>query len=191
MNEDLKFVCAESSGVPILLCTAEAAEYWEGISEPISDRIIEANFDLNGPDGVHLDYDRACDAAEDYISTIPIGSSQALVFGEEIPSMYWVPSSRFIGGHFITWVYLPEEGPPDFRELVEALPDKFFYATGHTVACTKKGLLLFPSTHSHMDGEYFESVEIKLPAGEYAAALGFYETPDTSIRVIKIQRQDL
>jgi len=49
--------------------------------------------------------------------------------------------------------------------------------------------LLFPSTHALIDGEYFEFVEIELPAGEYIAALGFYEIPDTSIRIIKIQRQ--
>jgi hypothetical protein len=190
MNEGLKFVCAESSGVPILLCPAEAAEYWEGINEPSNGRVIKAHFDLNGPNGVHVDYDRACDAAEDYVNTIQIGPSQALVFGEEIPSMYWIPSSGFVGGYFITWVYLPEGEPPNFRELIEALPDNSFQETGHSAACTSQGFLLFPSTQAPMDGEYFEFVEIKLPAGEYAATIGFYETPDTSIRIIKIQRQD-
>ncbi|MGI4835880.1 MAG: Imm21 family immunity protein [Janthinobacterium lividum] len=188
MNEGLEFVCAESAGVPILLCPAEFAGYWEGINEPRNGRIIDAEFDLNGPDGVHVDYDRACDAADDYINIIQIGSGQALVFGEEIPSMYWVASDHFVGGHFVTWVYLAEGELPDFRALMATLPNDFFKKTAYTITCSAQGLLLFPSTNAPMDGEYFEFVEIKLPAGEYAAALGFYETPDTSIRIIKIQQ---
>jgi hypothetical protein len=191
MNEGLKFVCAESSGVPILLCPAEFAEYWEGINEPRNGRIIEAKFDLNGPDGIHVDYDRACDAAVDYVNTIQIGPSQALIFGEELPSMYWVASDNFVGGYFVTWLYIAEGKLPDFRALIASLPNDIFSNIKCAATCSDEGFLLFPSTQAPIDGEYFEFVEIKLPAGEYAATLGFYETPDTSIRIIKIQRQDL
>ena len=104
--------------------------------------------------------------------------------------MYWVASDNFVGGHFVTWVYLAEGELPDFRALVTTLPNDLFSNTNCVATCSNEGFLLFPSTQAPMDSEYFESVEIKLPAGEYAAALGFYETPDTSIRVIKIQRQD-
>jgi hypothetical protein len=189
MNEGLDFVCAESSGVPILLCPAETAEYWEGINKPRNGRVIEANFDLNGPGGVHVDYDRACDAAKDYVNTIQIGPSQALIFGEEIPSMYWVSSDSFVGGYFVTWVYLPEE-LPDFQTLIAVLPKDFFHETIYTITSSTQGLLLFPSTNAPMDGEYFQFVEINCQPGTYGVALGFYETPDTSIRIIKIQRQD-
>jgi hypothetical protein len=190
MNEDLKFVCAESSGVPILLCPAEIAEYWEGINEPRDSRIIEAEFNLNGSSGVHVDYDRACDAAKDYINTIQVGPSQSLIFGEEIPSMYWVPSDSFIGGHFVTCIYSAEGKPPNFRALTATLTNDFFSETGYTITCSAQGLLLFPSTNAPMDGKHFQFVEISCQPGIYGVALGVYETPDSSIRIIKIQRQD-
>lgn len=125
------------------------------------------------------------------MSTIQVGPSQALIFGEEIPSMYWVASDNFIGGHFVTWLYIAEGKLPDFRALTATLPNDLFSNTNCVAICSNEGFLLFPSTQAPMDGEYFEFVEIKLPAGEYAAALGFYETSDTSIRVIKIQQQNL
>ncbi|RZJ61295.1 MAG: hypothetical protein EOO58_01990 [Hymenobacter sp.] len=190
MNEGLKFVCAESSGVPILFCPVEFAEYWEGINEPRNGRVIEAEFDLNGPDGVHVDYDRACDAANNYVNIIQIGPGQSLIFGEEIPSMYWVPSNSFVGGHFVTWIYLAEGELPDFQALIATLTTDFFNETGYTIACSAQGLLLFPATNAPTDGKYFQFVEISCQPGIYGAALGFYETPDTSIRIIKIQRHD-
>jgi hypothetical protein len=190
MNEELPFICAESSGVPILLCPAETAEYWEGINEPRNGRVIEAEFNLNGPDGIHVDYDRACDAASDYVNTIQIGPSQALIFGEEIPSIYWVTSDNFVGGYFVTWIYVSEGKLPDFRALIATLPNDSFSDTNCVAPCSNEGFVLFPSTQAPMDRMYFKFIEIKLPAGDYAAALGFYETPDISIRVIKIQRQD-
>jgi hypothetical protein len=193
MNEDLPFVCAESSGVPILLCPAEIAEYWEGINEPRNGRIIEADFYLNSPHGTHVDYDRACDAANEYVSTIQIGSGKALIFGEEIPTMYWIASDAFNGGYALTWLFLPEKEKRDnlsYKELVKSLPEKFFSDTKQLVTCSDKGFLLFPSTHAPIDGDYFEYVEINCPAGIYGASLGFHETPDTSIRIIKIQHQD-
>ncbi|MGI4737171.1 MAG: hypothetical protein ACRYG7_18545 [Janthinobacterium lividum] len=120
MNEDLPFVCAESSGVPILLCSAEIAEYWEGINEPRNGRVIEADFDLNGPNGVHVDYDRACDLASNYVNTIQIGPGEALLLGEEIPSMYWIQSESFDGGYLVTWVHLSGEEEPDYRALIKS-----------------------------------------------------------------------
>jgi hypothetical protein len=193
MNQSLHFVCAESSGVPILLCPAEIAEYWEGINDPSNGRIVEAKFHLNGPYGAHIDYDRACDAANEYVSTIRIGSGEAFVFGEEIPTMYWIHSDTFVGGYALTWLFLPEKRNHEnlsYQELVKTLPDDFFSDTKQTVTCSGKGFLLFPSTHAPIDGDYFEYVKINCPAGTYGASLGFYETPDTSIRLIKIQRQD-
>lgn len=183
-------MCAESSGVPILFCPTEIAVYWEGIHEPSQGHVIEATFHLNGPNGVHIDYDRACDASDDYVSIIQIGSGEALIFGEEIPTMYWINSESFIGGYALAWLSLPKDSRPNYRELAETLPENFFTDTGKTVTCTDKGFLLFPSTQAPMDGDYFEFVDIKLPAGTYTAALGFYETPDTSIRIIKIQQRD-
>lgn len=190
MNEELPLVCAESSGVPILFCPTEIAAYWEGIHEPSQGRVIEATFHLNGPNGVHIDYDRACDAADDYVNTIQIGPGEALVFGEEIPTMYWINSNSFIGGYALAWLDLPKGERPNYRELAENLPKNFFNDTGKTVTCSDEGFLLFPSTNALMDGDYFEFVDIKLPAGTYAASLGFYETSNISIRIIKIQRQD-
>jgi hypothetical protein len=193
MDENLPFVCAENSSVPILLCPVEIAEYWEGINEPSNGRIIEADFYLNSPNGPHIDYDRACDAANEYVSTIQIGPGEALIFGEEIPTMYWVASDTFTGGYALTWLFLPakeERENLSYRELVESLPYSFFSDTKQTVTCSDKGFLLFPSTHALVDNDYFESVEINCPAGVYGASLGFYETPDTSIRIIKIQRQN-
>jgi hypothetical protein len=191
MNEDLPFICSESSGVPIILCPAEIVEYWEGINEPRNGRVINAKFNLNGPNGVNVDYDRACDAANDYINIIQIGPNQALVFGEEIPSIYWIASDNFVGGHFVTWTYSAEKELPDFRVLVTTLHNDFFNETACSITCSAQGLLLFPSTNAPMDGKYFQSIEIKCPPGIYGTALGFYETPETSIRIIKIQRQDL
>ncbi|MBJ6110820.1 hypothetical protein JAO73_17490 [Hymenobacter sp. BT523] len=190
MNEGLDFVCAESSGVPILLCPAELANHWEGINEPTGGREINAVFHLNGPDGAHVDYDRACDAAAEYISSIQIGTGQALVFGDEIPAMYWIKSETFNGGYALTWLFLPDAEHPDYRKLIKALPDGFFSDSGYTVTCSDKGFLLFPSTQSPIDGDYFESVEIKVPAGTYATGLGFYETSETNIRIIRIQQQN-
>jgi hypothetical protein len=189
VNEGLKFVCAESSGVPILLCPAEIAEYWEGINEPRNGRVIKADFDLNGPGGVHVDYDRACDAANNYINTIQIGSSHALIFGEQIPSIYWVPSDSFDGGHFVTCIYSAEEETLNFRALLKTLSNDFFNKTAYTIECSTQGLLLFPSTNAPMDGKYFQVVEINCQPGIYEAAIGFYETPNTSIRIIKFQRK--
>jgi hypothetical protein len=126
MNEDLLFVCAESSGVPILLCPVEIASYWEGTNEPSDGRVIEADFNLNGPIGIRVDYDRACDVATDYINTIQIGPGKALILGQEIPSMYWIQSETFDGGYLATWVYLPSDEELDYRALVKSLPSGFF-----------------------------------------------------------------
>jgi hypothetical protein len=191
MNEDLLFMCAESSGVPILLCPVEIASYWEGTNEPSDGRVIEADFNLNGPIGIRVDYDRACDVATDYINTIQIGPGKALILGQEIPSMYWIQSETFDGGYLATWVYLPSDEELDYRALVKSLPSGFFSDPVHTAICSDKGFLLFPSTQAPVDGGYFQYVKINCAAGIYGASLGFYETPDTNIRIIKIQHQDL
>lgn len=190
MNEDLPFVCAESSGVPILLCPAEIASHWEGTNKPSNGRIIEAKFDLNGPNGVHVDYDRACDTADDYVNIISIGPSNALIFGEEIPAMHWIKSNIFDGGYLVTWSYLPDGDEPNYQALTETLSTDFFTDTGFAATCSSEGFLLFPSTQAPADNNYFDFVKIDCSAGNYGAAIGFYETPDTSIRIIKIQRQD-
>jgi hypothetical protein len=189
MNEDLPLICAESSGVPILLCPAELAGYWEGIHEPRNGRVIEATFNLNGPDGVHIDYDRACDAAHDYVNTIQIGPGNALVLGEEIPSMYWIQSENFDGGYLAISLCSADEEEPDYQTLTRSLPKDLFLSTACIIMCSDEGFLLFPSTQAPMDNGHFEFVKINCPAGTYGAALGFYETSDTSIRIIKIQRQ--
>ncbi|MBD2767623.1 hypothetical protein IC235_06935 [Hymenobacter sp. BT664] len=190
MNETLKIICAESSGVPILLCPAEFASQWEGTHEPSDGRIIKAVFHLNGPEGTHVDYDRACDAAGEYVNVIKIGAGRALIFGDEIPAMYWVDSQTFNGGYALTWLFLPEEDEPDYKELIQTLSDSFFTDTGHSITCYNNGFWLFPSTQSPQDVHFFQSVEVRCPAGTYNAAIGFYRKPDINLRIIKIQRQD-
>lgn len=189
MNQQFPLLCAESAGVPMLLCPAEFVSYWEGINEPSNGRVVEAGFLLNTPDGPHVDYDRACDLADEYVNTIQIGPGQALLFGDEIPALYWIATEQFVGGYVLTWLYLPKE-KPDYYALVRSLPADCFHETGCTATCSAEGFILFPSTQAPIDGEYFEFIQVRLPAGTYAASLGFYETPDTSLRIIKIERQN-
>ncbi len=172
----------------MLLCPTEIASQWEGINEPSGGRVVEADFYLNAPDGPHVDYDRACDLADEYVNTIPIGSGQALLFGDEIPALYWIAAETFTGGYVLTWLYLPEEEPA-YQAFVNVLPDSLFHDTNCTVTCSDKGFLLFPSTQAPMNSDYFDFIKIDLPAGIYAATLGFYKTPDTSLRIIKIQHK--
>jgi hypothetical protein len=187
MNENLPSICAESSGVPILLCPVENAHYWEGIHVLSNGRVVETEFGLNGPDGPHVDYDRACDAASEYVNTIQIGPSQALLFGDDIPFLLWLASETFIGGYALIWLWGEQ---PDYQSQINSLPQIVFTDTGHVINCSDQGLLLFPSTQAPMDGNYFESIKINCPAGIYGAAIGFYETADTHLRIIKIQRQE-
>jgi hypothetical protein len=191
MNEELLVVCGESSGVPIILCPVELVNYWEGCNEPSNGRVIKANFRSDVPNVVHEDYDRACDAAIDYVNTIQIGPGEALIFGDEIPYMSWITSESFEGGYLTTSICCLDEEGLQIAALIKSLHHDFFKDTNCTVTCSSEGFLLFPSTQAPMDGDYFESAKISCPAGSYNAAIGFYEpTPDTSIRIIKIQRQD-
>jgi hypothetical protein len=126
MNENLPSICAESSGVPILLCPVENAHYWEGIHVLSNGRVVETEFGLNGPDGPHVDYDRACDAASEYVNTIQIGPSQALLFGDDIPFLLWLASETFIGGYALIWLWGEQ---PDYQSQINSLPQIVFTDT--------------------------------------------------------------
>ena len=193
MSKDLKWICGESTGVPFLLCPVELADEWEGSQEPSNGRIVEANFRAFGPDSIATDYDRACDAASDYINLIQIGNSTALVLGEENRGATWIRSDNFIGGYILIWVMLPDE-EPDYRNLVKGLPQAFFRNMEIVLRCSDKGFLLFPSTQSPHD-KYLQFVEAVCSAGMYNVSFGIYEQadtkgePETEIRIIEIRRQ--
>jgi len=189
-NKHLPFVCPVTTGVPILLCPAEIASAWEAIAPPSNGRVFTTS--LYGPDGPHTDYARACDAAySQLVSNISVGSGSALVLGGENPSVCWLQSEDFAGGYLVTWLYTKADDFPDYKDLIDTLPEEFFQETGCSIYATEAGFYLFESVIGPLDGEDFElgAVKIQCPPGNYKTTIGFYETDDTEIKIVRIKHQ--
>ena len=152
----------QSNGGPLLVLPRALLEGWEGTEEPERYRGVEARSRWN-PEGPATDYDRACDVT-DLVGTVPVGSGEGLVLGDEPLATTWWPSEAVQGGLLVRWEYA--EADAMVRRWISAVPAHLAWAPGVRFRFDEGPLVLFDSAEPGLD-PLGVRLEITLEAGTY------------------------
>jgi hypothetical protein len=164
MKPESSLVWIESAGGPLLLLEANLLAYWRGCFSDSED--------------TPTDYDRAC-AVDDYIGVIAVGSSHAIVLGEEPFSTAWWRLPKLGQGLLVRWVYA--ENDIAVVRALEDLPNAAWLRTDIEFHVSNGKLILFDATCSGSDID--ERLEIEIPKGCYITETVHYQ-PDERTSLI-------
>jgi hypothetical protein len=122
-------------------------EAWEGTDEPEPYRGVEAKARWNA-EGPATDYDRACDVS-DLVGTVPVGSGEALVLGDEPLATTWWPLSDAASGVLVRWEYASDDAA--VAGWLARIPERLPWETGAHFAFVDHDLVLFDAAEPGRD----------------------------------------
>jgi hypothetical protein len=149
-----------TDGGPTLVLAASLIPKWRGIEAPVG-RTVEAVFRAGDPSAPATDYDRACDAADDWLGCVKIDDGLGLVLGgDETSSAFYVLGSDF---GIVRWI------AADSEEAMERLMSGAgcSLALAYVEYVHPGGELVMMAACDDASGFTYEPLKAVLPAGRY------------------------
>jgi Immunity protein 21 len=172
----------EAAGGPFIAVPSSAVPLWEGIDHPRNGRVIEVSWQWD-PSGPATDYDRACCASNELLSTITMGSDFALVFRAMTNAIGWVPfRDATIGGIFVTQLSVDDESRCE-EEIYRLMTVDF----GPAVArwdLHDAGACLFHAAEAGASVGDGDVLALDLPAGRYEVQVQHYDEREVAEMVL-------
>jgi hypothetical protein len=168
----------ESAGGPLLVVPEDLVAFWEGIRQPPSFRVVEAEFRWT-EGGTATDYDRACDI-QDYVGVIPVGPGQAIVLADEPLPTTWISGPDNPAGYIVRWVHAPDD--ESVLRALQELPIGAPWFPGPEFRHDGGRLVVFDSA-APGDDQAVSRLVLELPGGDYELETLRYQ-PDEDVRLL-------
>ncbi|WP_436776916.1 Imm21 family immunity protein [Yinghuangia sp. YIM S09857] len=167
----------ESMGGPLVVVPVSALEHWAGCSESW------------GEDGVHDDYDRACDI-EGYAGVLGVGAggAQALVLGDNPATSCFVPALRvFVRQFGGTAAELPAAAEAVLTDPTATWEDCGVWETdGDAVLMDSVTAGNAPAVEYPNGGGFPEQAPVPVPAGRWQVDATHQDTESVTITLVRL-----